>query len=154
MQKEIANSGILFYCKFPVPFHGIKKNSKQIAVNRKTGARFIRSNDRAKFAQDWLVKKLTTERLKQGIDTITCDTNIKFIFHIPESLYYTKQGIRSKKVADLSNLYETPQDALQKALIIENDSQVESHDGSRRVPIKDNTAWLEIEIADVSKLKQ
>ena len=144
VQKEVSK--VLFHCKFPVPYHGIKKNNKQIAYNRATGRSFIRSSDKALFLQNWLTQKLTVEKLKQRIDTITQDVNIKFIFHIPESVYYTKQGVRSKKVADISNLYELPQDVLQKTKIIENDSQVESHDGSRRKPIKDNTAWLEIEI--------
>jgi len=34
---------------------------------------------------------------------------------------------------DLSNLYQLPEDVMQKAGIIEDDQQIESHDGSRRV---------------------
>lgn len=139
---------VLFYTKFPVPYHGIKKNSKQIAYNRKTNKTFIRSSDKALFLQKWLIQKLTAEKLKKRIDTISQDISIKFIFYFPESIYYTKQGIRSKKVADISNLYQLPEDVLQKVGIIENDSQIESHDGSRRRPINDNTAWLEIEITE------
>jgi len=141
---------ILFYAKFPVPNHGIKKNSKQIAYNRATNKSFIRSSDKALRAQEWLMVKLRAEKFKQRIDTITQDINIKFTFYFPETIYYTKQDVRSKKVADLSNLYELVQDVLQKVGIIENDSQVESHDGSRRRPIKDNTTWLEIEITEAT----
>ncbi|NCC50211.1 MAG: RusA family crossover junction endodeoxyribonuclease [Spartobacteria bacterium] len=38
---------------------------------------------------------------------------------------------------DASNLYQFPEDLLQDAGIIENDSQVEHHDGSRRVCLCD-----------------
>ena len=135
---------ILFSCKIEVPYHGIKKNSKQIAFNRATGNRFIRSNDRAKFAEDWIIQKLRAERLKKRLETITTDINATFIFYFPSTVYYTKKNQKSKKIADLSNLYETVQDALQKANIIENDCQIESHDGSRRKPIDENKYYLEI----------
>jgi Holliday junction resolvase RusA-like endonuclease len=49
-------------------------------------------------------------------------------------LFYRKD----KRHTDLSNLYEFPQDCLQKAGIIENDCQIESHDGSRKLYDKDN----------------
>lgn len=38
----------------------------------------------------------------------------------------------TRHIVDLSNLYELPQDALQKAGILENDALIESHDGSRK----------------------
>lgn len=139
---------ILFKAKFPVPGHGIKKNNKQIAMNRRTGQRFIRTNDKAKFLEEWLIKKLIAEKLKQRLDTITTPINAKFIFYFPKTQYFTKKNERSKKLPDLSNLYETIQDALQKANVIENDTLIDSHDGSRREPIDDVTAWLEIEITE------
>ncbi len=137
---------VLFYAKFPTPFHGIKKNSKEIGYNRATGKRFIRSNDRAKFVENWLIQKLTVEKLKQRLDTIEHDISAKFTFYFPESVYYTKKNVRSQKVPDLSNLFESIQDALQKAKVITNDSMIVSLDGSRREPINDNTTWLEIEL--------
>lgn len=44
-------------------------------------------------------------------------------------LFYRKD----KRTCDLSNLYEFPQDVLQSAGIIKNDSLIESHDGSRKL---------------------
>jgi hypothetical protein len=38
-----------------------------------------------------------------------------------------------KQHLDLSNSYEAPQDALQKAEVISNDYWIESHDGSRKL---------------------
>ena len=49
---------------------------------------------------------------------------------------------RNKTIPDLSNLYELPQDCLERAGVIVNDRIIESHDLSRRLPSKQN----EIEI--------
>lgn len=40
--------------------------------------------------------------------------------------------LQDKKRYDLSNLYQGPEDALVKALILADDSLIESHDGSRK----------------------
>lgn len=137
----------LFYAVVEVPFHGIKKNSKKIAFNRATGNRFITSSDRAKQAQNHLTSALQYEKKSKWLDTITCDVNARFTFYFPEAFYFTKKGERSKKLADLSNLYELPQDVMQDVGIIENDSLIESHDGSSRKPIKGHKFWLEIELS-------
>lgn len=42
--------------------------------------------------------------------------------------------LKDKKKYDLSNLYQGPEDALVKALILADDSLIESHDGSRKHP--------------------
>ncbi len=141
---------IIFHCLIQVPRHGIKKNSKRIFKNFKTGKPFITSSQDAKASELILTRKLTIEKIKNKIDTITQDINVAYTFFYPETVYYTKQGIRSKKVGDLSNLIETPSDALQKAKIIENDSIICSLDGSKRMPIKDNNHWLEIKITAIS----
>ena len=140
---------ILFSCKFVVPSHSVKKNNKQISFNRATGKRFLRSNDKALFYEKWLTQKLIGEKLKQRIDTIKEPVLIAFKFYYPESKYYTKKKEVFKNLADISNLYESPQDALQKAGILENDRLIEGHDGSRRIPIKDNAYYLEITICSV-----
>jgi Holliday junction resolvase RusA-like endonuclease len=141
---------VLFSCKVPVKKHAIKKNSKQIAFNKGTGKRFIRSNDDAIFYEKWLVHKLIAEKLKQRIDTITKPISVKFIFWFPMTVYFTKKGQRNKKIADMSNLYQSPEDALQKAGIIFDDNLIENHDGSKRKPIDDTSYWLEIVISDCS----
>lgn len=137
----------MFKCKVLVRRHSSKKNEKE--PRRRGNKTFIGKSDRAKQAEDWLILKLRVEKLKQRIDTITDDLNAKFTFYFPESVYYTKKGDRSKKLPDISNLYELPQDVMQKIQIIENDTQICSHDGSRRAVSHDNNYYLEIELTKV-----
>lgn len=101
---------------------------------------------KAKHAENELMTRLQIQKLKSRIDTITCDVNVRFIFYFPSSLYYTKKGARNKKLPDLSNLYELPQDVMQKLEILENDTQVVSHDGSRRVAVQGSRYFLFIEL--------
>ena len=136
----------IFKCKLIVEKHGIKKNSKRILKNFKTGQRFIGSSSSAQKQESILTHKLHIERLKQRLDTINHDIHIKYVFYYPKSVYFTKKGVRSKNLADLSNLIETPSDALIKAKIIQDDNLIVSLDGTRRDFIEDNNYWLEIEI--------
>lgn len=53
---------------------------------------------------------------------LTYPLHIKFLFYR-----------ENRRHADLSNLYEFPQDVLQQAGIIANDCLIESHDGSRKL---------------------
>lgn len=140
------NGEILFSCKFKVGKHGSKKNNKRIFKNRATGQQFIGSESKTKFLEHQLVNSLIRERIKKviGFNLIDCDINAQFIFSFPKSVYFTKKMTRSNKVGDISNLYQSVEDALQKAQVIRNDSQIESHDGSRRVPIDGNEYFLEI----------
>ena len=48
---------------------------------------------------------------------------VSFVFHLKDKAKY-----------DLSNLYQGPEDALVKAGILADDSLIESHDGSRKIP--------------------
>lgn len=137
---------ILFKCIIEIPKHGVKKNGKAIFQNRSTGKRFIASNSKAQYLENYMNAQLLKEKLKARIDTIKCDVNVAMIFYYPRKVFFTKQEKRSNRVADLSNLYEMPQDALQKVGIIENDSQICSHDGSRRMFIEENKFYLKIEI--------
>ena len=138
------NGEILFKAKFKVSKHGSKKNNKRIFRNHATGRQFIGSESKTKFLESQLVSCLMRERFKSRTDLIECDVNAQIIFHFPRSVFFTKAGHRSTKVGDISNLYQSVEDALQKAQIIKNDSLIESHDGSRRVPIDDVEYWLEI----------
>jgi Holliday junction resolvase RusA-like endonuclease len=130
----------LFKCIIELPKHAIKKNGKSIFQNKSTGQRFIASNS-----------KLLKEKLKQRIDTIECDVNVKFIFGIPSSVYFTKKQTRSSRVPDLSNMVEAPQDAMQKVGIITNDSNIYSLNGSCRVPIEGAVYKLFIEITKIEE---
>lgn len=137
---------VLFQARFKVPNHSSKKNGKQIARNIVTGIPFIRSSNNVLFAQKWIIQKLISERLKQRLDTITEDIIAEFVFLFPETVFFTKKGIRSKTLNDLSNLYENIQDCLQQAKIIENDTQIVNHGNSHRRPIKDNEYFIEIKL--------
>lgn len=137
----------LFSFTCQVDKHAIKKNSKAIYKNRRTGASFIASNPGVKVAEDKLVFRLKIEKLKSRIDfPIEDDVIAKITFQYPKSVYYTKKGDRSNRVGDISNLYQIVEDALQKAEVIKNDSQIVGHDGSRRVAIDGNQSFLIVEI--------
>ena len=140
------SSEVLFKCKIKTTKHGSKKNRKRIYRNRRTGRLFIGQEAATKSTLDQLLSRLQIEKLKSRIDTIECDIQAKIIFYFPQSVYFTKKGHRSSKIADLSNLYQGVEDALQKAKIIKNDSQICSHDGSKRVPCDGTDYWLEIQL--------
>lgn len=137
---------VLFKSIFKVPKHGISKNSKQILSNKSTGKPFIAKSNSAIFLEKYLIRQLTIERIKQRIETITCDINSQLIFYYPNTIYFTKKGERSKTIGDLSNLYQMVEDSLQKSGIICNDTQICSHDGSRRVSSDGTEYYLEIEL--------
>ena len=125
-------SEVLFDCTIQVSRHSSKKNEKRIHRNSKTKKLFVSKSSKALHCEQWLLHKLMIERLKQRVDKIECDINAEFVFYFPKSIYFTKDGTRSKKLPDLSNLYELPQDCLQQTMIISNDTQIVSHNGSRR----------------------
>jgi Holliday junction resolvase RusA-like endonuclease len=127
--------------KFP-----IKKNSKAIFQNRTTGQRFIASNSKAQGLINKLNAAMLAEKLRHKIETIDYDVSIAFRFYYPTKVYFTKQGKRSSKVGDLTNLIEAPQDALQKVGIIRNDSLICSLNGSIRGLSQDDNHYLRIEI--------
>jgi Holliday junction resolvase RusA-like endonuclease len=138
---------ILFKTMLRLDRFAIKKNSKQIFMNKRTGQRFISSNHKARHAEQMLTHLLIKERLKNRLDTITGFCNVKLVFHFPKSIWETKKGTFSHRVADLSNLFEAVSDALQKAEIIENDRMINGFDGSTRCLSSDSSYWLGIEIS-------
>lgn len=139
---------VLFECYFEVPRHSSKKNEKVSRFNRKTGKGFIGKSSKAKFAEDWMLKRLMIEKLKSRVETITQYINAEFTFYFPESVYFTKAGPRSKKTPDISNLYELPQDCLQSVGIIENDTLIESHCNSLRSPMDGTKYFIRIRLSE------
>lgn len=137
---------MLFNCKLLVTKFSIKKNSKQIFRNPRTGRPFITASTASKSIDLDLVQKLIKERLKQRLDTISTTVEVSFKFYFPKSIYFTKKCTISNRVGDLSNLIEGPQDCLEDALILENDRLICSYDGSRRLVSPDNNYYLEIAI--------
>lgn len=137
----------LFYMRIPVEYHSVKKNNRQIMRNRRTGKMFLGKSGRLVSAEQELLTAMLSakeynvlEKKKYPITT-PVQVTMKFYF----SKYFTKKGLVNKKLPDLSNLYQLPEDCLQKAGIIFDDYLIFSHDGSRRLPnqIMD---YLEIEI--------
>lgn len=137
--------GCLFYVKMEVASHISKKNSRPILKNRKTGRMFIGKSGRLNQAENLMLLILRSQRNSQKItESIKSDVSLVCRFYFND--YYAKAGHRRKNLPDLSNLYEIVQDQLQKAEIIENDTLICSHDGSRRMPSPDDKNYLEIAI--------
>lgn len=125
----------LFKCIIDLPKFPIKKNNKAIFRNKATGRSFIASNSKAQSLMNILNAKLLQEKLRAGIDTITCDVNVSYQFYFAESVYFNKQGKRSARVPDLDNLFGAVSDGLQKVGILQNDSLINGFDGSFRAAI-------------------
>jgi Holliday junction resolvase RusA-like endonuclease len=136
----------IFYCKFPISRHPSQKNEKVIHYKRRTQTPFIGSTKGFIIERHAMMACLKQEMVKQShlLYPITDDVHIKFTFYFPN--YYTVKNLRNRKLPDLSNLYHFPEDCLQNVGIIENDSLICSHDGSRRLPSDDQFNHIEISI--------
>ena len=136
---------ILFKAMIRLDNHAIKKNTHRIRFNGRTNRRFIGNSSTVLTAQKYLENRLFyIHKDIYGGKTITEFINCKLIFYYPYEKYYTKKGKVSMNLADLSNLYELPQDALQKAKVIKDDWQIVGHDGSTRALSFDENYHLEI----------
>ena len=145
LQSVTKESHCLFKCRIKVPRHSSKKNEKEPA--RARGRTEIRKHEAARHVEGLLIRAFNIEKIKQRIDEpIDCDIHAVFTFYFPKSVYFTKKGKRSHKLPDLSNLYQLPEDVMQRTRIIANDTQIESHDGSRRAPIDGVEYWLEVKV--------
>lgn len=145
LTKEISTKlssfdpgNLLFMASFDVPYHAVKKNSRPIKYKfRKGGGRqaFIGKSPRLENMEYFF--KLQFGRIKRQMkieSPITDRVWMMVHFHFPQNVFFTKKGPISQKLPDLSNLYEIVQDCLQKSGVIANDSLIDSHDGSRRIP--------------------
>lgn len=107
----------------PGPMYS-KKNSKQIVRNRSRGGR--KGNRAFKVLSSANVRQWEANAVAlmqaawAGRAPIDCPVWVTFVFYAPD-----------RRKRDLSNLYEAPQDAMQDAGIIVDDSQIVAHDGSR-----------------------
>lgn len=123
---------ILYHANIEVQSHVVKKNGRNIKVSKrltKSGKKRMFPGKSGKLigAENWM--RLNLPKLKTPITS-----DIWAIFHFYFEDYYTKGGVRSKNLPDLSNLYELPQDIMQSIGVYENDTQICSHDLSRRLP--------------------
>jgi Holliday junction resolvase RusA-like endonuclease len=97
-----------------------KKNSQQIAVNKKTGARFVVQSEKQKKWSKSAKEQLRWQfRVGQFPCAITDPVNVKAIVY------------RERATGDLLNYLAAVSDALEAAGVIVNDRQVVSVDGSR-----------------------
>lgn len=111
-----------FYYKFTIKgTPEVKKNSRTVVRNRRTGRMFPIKSSKLQGAETNAYADLMEQKRRSMALPISTPVNVCFIFY---------RATRHR--VDLSNLYELPQDALQKAGILENDSLIESHDGSRK----------------------
>lgn len=109
--------------RFTIPCAPItKKNSQQIAINRKTGRPFIMPSKKFKEYEQkalWYIPK------GYKIDKAV---NVKCLFYMP-----------TRRRVDLTNLLEAIDDVLVKAGLLADDdfTIIQSHDGSRVLYDKD-----------------
>lgn len=137
---------VIFKIEVEVERHFVLKNSKNIRLNRRTGQRFIASNDDVVEGKKYL-ERIFRENFSG--EPIKSYVNMKCEFIFPHSYFYTKKNERSRRVADISNLYQLVEDALESSGVLESDNLIESHDGSRRSPgpVGEERSWLRIELS-------
>lgn len=124
----MANSTYLQKEKMSFCYHftifgnpAIKKNSRTVVRNSRTGRMFPIKSRKLEIAEwDAYVDLMNNKHASMKLP-IRTPVNVCFTFY---------RGTRHR--VDLSNLYGLPEDALQKAGVLENDSLIESHDGSRK----------------------
>jgi Holliday junction resolvase RusA-like endonuclease len=134
----------VFKAIIELPRFPIKKNSKAIFRNRATGRPFIASNSKAQNLMNILNAELLKAKMMNKCGLIDYDVNVAMEFYFPAKTYWTKQGKRSNKVGDISNLYQSIEDGLQKVGILANDSLICSHNGSFRAAIDSDVYKLKI----------
>ena len=146
--KVFEDWDLLCHMSIPVDRHVVKKNGRTIFQNGKR--LFPGKSKELREAEKHLIQKMSYIKGRCGIRVpIDFDVWIMFWFIFPKEEYYTKKGVRKKTLPDLSNLYELPQDCLETAKVLSNDSYIVSHDGSRRLP---GDKWeLQIRVFQASK---
>ena len=100
----------------------VLKNSKQIVIVR--GRRIIKSNPRVEAYQHRAIAELCEQWQARQVISGPINLTVRS---------YGAWKRSNENLPDASNLYQMPEDLLEAAGVIEDDRQVESHDGSRRV---------------------
>lgn len=156
LQKDASK--ILFHAKIEVPAHAILKNGKAIRkIRRKVGRamdvkRFIGKTVTQMKAEEFITLKLSAARNLSSAEVIRqlpINRPVWCIFWFYYNDFYTKKGQMRLNIGDLSNLYQMPEDCLQKVGILSNDAWISSHDLSARLPSNDGLNWLEIFVLDL-----
>lgn len=133
------NGDALFHFYTKLDRHISKKNSRPILRNRRTWKPFLGKSGELISAEHRLIESFRTKVMREAsFQTINQPMWCIFWFFFPADEFVVKRGERkgqlSGRVPDLSNLYEFPQDCMQKAGVISNDNLICSHDLSRRLP--------------------
>lgn len=127
--SQKSDSRLLFHCLLHVDKHESRKNRKMIMKGR-NGQRFIGSTNSSSKHQKQLIADIYREMGNHlGPFPIKQKVHLKAVFWYPN----TKAGKRWKRVIDLSNLLQGPEDALTSVGVIQDDSLICSYDGSRRL---------------------
>jgi len=134
IQPRFNHDKLLAKFSIPVTSHVVKKNRRPIY--RAAGRPFIGKSKELRSAEEHLELHLrsqaTSMKLKCPLNALIWAL---FEFYFPHDVFYSKStGEPSRRLPDLSNLLELPQDSLQRVGIIENDTQIHSLDLSRRLP--------------------
>lgn len=117
----------------------VKKNGKRILRNKSTGRSFIASSSAYK---QWERDAVGVLRAAWGDrePLPAKPMNAKMTFYLP-----------TKTRADQSNLYQGPEDALEKADIITNDYWIRGHDGSRQIKTNDEPPRVVITLTPLDR---
>lgn len=101
----------------------------------------------------WMTLEMKNQANKQGFKQVI-DEPLWAIFHFYFTIdkYMTARNRINLKLPDLSNLYELPQDCLQDAGIISNDTLIHSHDLSRRLIGQENKLEIFLLKYDISSI--
>ena len=97
-----------------------KKNTHRSMYSRSKRRFIIAPSEKCLEWENLAVLQLMHQMNEMGLETITASVHCKI-------LVYRATKIR----ADRLNLYQSVEDALERAGVIENDFQIVSHDGSR-----------------------
>ncbi len=134
--SQSPQSHLLFHASIEVSAFSSKKNRKVIHRNFQTGRNFIGSDPKhAKLDRILVCALQSIARNLHFNKPINFAVRAVFLFHSPNWL--TKKGSINKRAGDLSNLIQGPEDSLMAAQIIEDDSQILSYDGSRKILSQD-----------------
>ena len=117
-----------------------KKNGKEIAFNRSTGRRFIRSSDKFKAWEISAKAELMAQKkeLERQYGTMMFPLTGKLRL----TIRFEMHGLRHEP--DLSNLIEGPQDIMQELGIIENDKQITEIDAIKVMDQVDDFCTIRI----------
>lgn len=131
--SRCAQEELLATFRLEVQSHVTKKNGRPVII--RNGKPAIGKSNALVCAERHLTLHLKDQANRQGLfRPLNVPIWAVFHFYFPHDKFYTLNGQISRNLPDLSNLYELPQDCLQKANIIANDSLIHSHDLSRRLP--------------------